>query len=180
MCWPRCCTKSRSWCGSDRDESITLLLLIYVGANGVEDERQRTPANAVEIAQMLLDAGAEGDAEADLYGGGVTTLGLAATSVHPERAGVQNALLKFLIDRGANLDPPSAGGNGHGLVIGCLENGRGPAAEFLAGAGAKLDLEAAAGVGRLDFVPRFFNSDGALTEGATRAQMQRGFLWACE
>src|SRR6476660_4919015 len=114
MCWPRCCTKSRSWRGSDRDESITLLLLIYVGANGVEDERQRTPANAVEIAQMLLDAGAEVDAEADLYGGGVTTLGPAATSVHPERAGVQNAVLKFLIDRGANLDHPSAGGNRHG------------------------------------------------------------------
>jgi hypothetical protein len=37
-------------------------LLIYVGANGVEDERQRTPANVVEIAQMLLDA--EVDAEA--------------------------------------------------------------------------------------------------------------------
>jgi hypothetical protein len=62
MCWPRCCTKSGSWCGSGRDESITLLLLIYVGANGVEDERQRTPANVVEIAQMLLDA--EVDAEA--------------------------------------------------------------------------------------------------------------------
>jgi hypothetical protein len=55
-----------------------LLWLIYVGVNGVEDERQRTPANAGEIVQVLLDAGAE----ADQYGGGVTTLGLAATSVH--------------------------------------------------------------------------------------------------
>jgi hypothetical protein len=28
----------------------------YVSANGVEDERQRTPRNAVEIATILLDA----------------------------------------------------------------------------------------------------------------------------
>jgi ankyrin repeat protein len=56
----------------------------------------------------------------------------------------------------------------------------GTSSRISGGAGAKLDLEAAAGVGRLDFVQRFFNSDRALTEGATRAQMQRGFLWACE
>src|SRR4030095_11282441 len=34
-------------------------LLHYVGANGVEGYRQRTPPNAVEIATMLLRAGAE-------------------------------------------------------------------------------------------------------------------------
>jgi hypothetical protein len=47
---------------------------------------------------------------------------------------------------------------------GSSECGRGPAAQFLAGAGAKLELEAAAGVGRLDFVQRFFNSGGASLE----------------
>ena len=36
-----------------------------------------------------------------MYGGGCTTLGLVATSVHPERAGVQNALMQILIDHGA-------------------------------------------------------------------------------
>ena len=50
-------------------------LLHYVGANGVEQDRQKTPRNVVEIARLLLTAGAEVDAEADLYGGGVTTLG---------------------------------------------------------------------------------------------------------
>jgi hypothetical protein len=155
-------------------------LLHYVGANGVEEERQKTPQNIVEIARLLLTAGAEVDAEVDLYGGGVTTLGLAATSVHPERAGVQNELLQVLIDHGADLDRPRAGGNGHGVVIGCLENGRGRAAEFLAGRGARLDLEAAAGVGRLDVVRGFFRGGGDLADGASRAQMQRGFLWACE
>ena len=34
-------------------------LLFYVAANGVEQGRQKTPANAVEIAKTLLDAGAE-------------------------------------------------------------------------------------------------------------------------
>ncbi|MGI8618939.1 MAG: hypothetical protein ACR2L6_07590 [Gemmatimonadaceae bacterium] len=36
-------------------------LLHYVGANGVEDARQKTPPNAVEVAKLLLDAGAEVD-----------------------------------------------------------------------------------------------------------------------
>jgi len=33
-------------------------LLHYVGANGIESFRQKTPANAVDIARLLLDAGA--------------------------------------------------------------------------------------------------------------------------
>src|SRR6185436_17061553 len=78
-------------------------LLNYVGANGVESHRQQTPQNAVAIARMLLDAGAEIDATGDMYGG-TTTLGLVATSIHPLQAGVQNALIDFLIERGASLD----------------------------------------------------------------------------
>jgi ankyrin repeat protein len=42
-----------------------------------------------------------------------------------------------------------------------------------------LDLEAAAGVGRLDVVQTFFNDDGTL-RNATNAQMESGFGWACE
>ncbi len=42
-------------------------LLHYVGANGVEGGRQKTPGNAVEVAKILLDAGAEVDAVADMY-----------------------------------------------------------------------------------------------------------------
>src|SRR5712664_3149225 len=37
-------------------------LLHYVAANGVEGYRQKTPKNAVEVAKMLLNAGAEVDA----------------------------------------------------------------------------------------------------------------------
>jgi ankyrin repeat protein len=66
------------------------------------------------------------------------------------------------------------------IVNGCLANGRGEAAEYLASRGAKLDLESASGVGRLDVVKSFFNADGTLTSNATVAQMRDGFTWACE
>src|SRR5262249_46354124 len=71
---------------SQREHHATLLH--YVGANGVEDERQRTPRNIVEIARILLDAGADIHSIADMYGGS-DTFGLAATSCHPIDAGVQ-------------------------------------------------------------------------------------------
>src|SRR5712691_9047458 len=76
-------------------------LLHYVAANGVEDERQRTPRNAVEVTRMLLEAGAEVDAEADVYGGGARTLGLVATSIHPAHAGVLVPLIELLLEAGA-------------------------------------------------------------------------------
>jgi hypothetical protein len=34
-------------------------LLHYISANGIEDFRQKTPKNIVEIAKLLLDAGAD-------------------------------------------------------------------------------------------------------------------------
>jgi len=154
-------------------------LLHYVGANGIEGFRQKTPKNAVKVAEILLKAGAEVDAMAEIYGGS-TTLGLVATSIHPMRAGVQNALIQTLLDYGAGIDHPGAAGNGHFVVNGCLANGRGEAAVFLARRGARLDLEGAAGVGRLDLVNSFFNENGSLKASATKAQMEAGFAWACE
>ena len=78
------------------------MLLHYVGANGVEGFRQRTPTNTVKVAQVLLDAGADVNAMADMYGG-ADTLGLAATSIHPITAGVQEELMAFLLSRGASI-----------------------------------------------------------------------------
>ena len=153
-------------------------LLHYVGANGIESWRQRTPSNAVEVARMLLDAGAEIESGADMYGPGCTTLGLVATSIHPKNAGVLGPLIDLLLARGARTDRPGA--NPHALVNGCLANGRAEAAEHLAARGAPLNLEGAAGVGRLDLVKSFFNADGTLTASATVAQMYDGFNWACE
>jgi hypothetical protein len=119
---------------------------------------------------------ADVNAESDAYGGRSTTLGLTATSWHPENAGVQLPLMELLIDHGAIIDGPVGGS----AVNGCLHNGRGEAAEFFADRGARLDLEAAAGVGRLDVVKSFFKDDGSLKPPATQKQMKDGFAWACE
>jgi hypothetical protein len=154
-------------------------LLHYVGANGVEGFRQRTPASAVQIAETLLKAGAEVDALADMYAGGCTTLGLVATSIHPQHAGLLKPLIDTLIAHGARLDTPGAG-RGDLLVNGCLANGRREAAELLASLGAPLDLEGVAGVGRLDLVKEYFDADGHLKPAATTEQMKDGMAWACE
>lgn len=159
---------------STREHRSTLLH--YVSANGVEDFRQRTPKNIVEITRLLLKAGADVNAESDAYGGRSTTLGLTATSCHPEDAGVQLPLMDLLIDKGAIIDGPDGGS----AVNGCLHNGRGEAAEYFASRGAHLDLEGAAGVGRLDVVKSFFKDDGSLKSSATEQQKLDGFSWACE
>jgi hypothetical protein len=159
---------------SPREHRSTLLH--YVSANGIEDFRQKTPKNIVAIAKLLLDAGADVNAESDAYGGRSTTLGLTATSCPPHDAGVQIPLMELLIERGATLDAADGGG----AVNACLRNGRGPAAEFLAGRGARLDMEGAAGVGRLDIVTSFFTDDGALKSPEMQPQMMDGFAWACE
>jgi ankyrin repeat protein len=159
---------------SPREHRSTLLH--YVSANGVEDYRQKTPTNAVEIATILLDAGAAVDAIADAYGKG-TPLGLTATSIHPLRAGVLIPLLEVLLARGASVNGAPGGWN---PVNACLANGRKLGSEFLANHGAKLDLEGAAGVGRIELVKTFFNEDGSLNYNATKPQMESGFIWACE
>jgi len=155
-------------------------LLHYVGANGVEGWRQRTPTNAEQVAEILLDAGAEVDATADMYQGGCTTLGLVATSVHPKLAGVLQPLIDLLLARGARVDAPAGGGNGARIVNSCLANGRLEAAAYLAQRATPIDLEAAAGIGRLDLVRSFFNPDGTLKPPATTTQLKDGFTWACE
>jgi hypothetical protein len=155
------------------------MLLHYVGANGVEAWRQRTPDHAVQIAEILLDAGVEVDAVANMYNGGCTTLGLVATSIHPQTAGVLHRLIDVLLSHGARLDAPG-GGNRSLIVNSCLANGRAAAAEYLVKCGAPLDLEAAAGTGSLEVVQSFFTMDGGLKPPATLAQLIDGFTWACE
>lgn len=151
-------------------------LLHYVGANGIEYFRQKTPRNAPDVARLLLRAGAVIDAQADMYGGGSTTVGLVATSITPVVSGVLVPLLDVLLDHGAVIDTPGTAS----IVNGCLRNGRLEAAQFLAGRGAPLDLEGAAGVGRLDLVERFFDTSGDLRPPSTREQLRDGFTWACE
>jgi ankyrin repeat protein len=169
---------------STREHHATLLH--YVGANAVEDYNQKTPKNAAQIAKILLNAGAE--VEADLgYGPkmrrrypermGSTTLGMVATSYHPAEAGVQIELLKILLDAGASINGLPGKWD---TVNAALHNGRGHAAQFLARCGARLDLESAAGTGQLEAVKNFFKKNGTLKSPATKKQLELGLMWACE
>lgn len=75
-------------------------LLHYVGSNGVETYRQRVPMNLAEITRLLVEAGADVNARADMYGGS-TALGLLVTSDHPAKAGVTDEVRKVLEAAGA-------------------------------------------------------------------------------
>ena len=133
---------------STREHRATLLH--YVAANGVENYRQTTPPNIVAVARLLLDTGASVDADADMYGGGATTLGLVVTSAHPRAMGMQNELADLLIERGARIGEP---------VHACLMNGCPEAAEHLVSRGAPVrTLEEAAGIGRLEIVRQYWEA----------------------
>ena len=75
-------------------------LLHYLGANGVESYRQVTPLNAVKIAECLIEAGANVNATANIYGGS-KPLGLLTTSAHPANAGVTANVAAVLEKAGA-------------------------------------------------------------------------------
>jgi ankyrin repeat protein len=129
-------------------------LLHYVAANGVEGYRQRTPRNAVEIAKALLQAGAEVDSLADLYGGRCTTMSLLVSSSHPAEAGVQVALVDTLVDFGASLEE-QGDGNWRSPLMTALIFGYRDTAEALVRRGAGVDhIAAAAGLGRLEETSR--------------------------
>ena len=79
-------------------------LLHYVGSNGVETHRQVVPRNLAAVTQVLVDAGADVNATAEMYGGGSTTIALLITSSHPAAAGVVDEVVRVLIDAGAETD----------------------------------------------------------------------------
>jgi hypothetical protein len=124
-------------------------LLHYVGANGVEGYRQKTPPNAVEIARTLLQAGAGPDAVADMYGAECTTMSMLVSSSHPAAAGLQAPLIELLLDFGAAIEGRGTRKWGGPLVT-ALTFGMSDAAKVLAKRGACIDLPAAAGLGLVD------------------------------
>ena len=129
-------------------------LLHYLAANGVEGHRQRSPENAVEIATLLLDAGADPNALSFAYGGECTIMSLLVSSSPPDKAGVQVPLVHLLIDRGATL-LPAGQGNWTSPIETALVFGKVEAARALVERGAPVDtLASAAGLGRIDDVRR--------------------------
>ena len=125
-------------------------LLHYVAANGVEGYRQKTPPAVVSIARALLEAGADPDALADLYGGQCTTLSLLVSSGHPAEAGVQIVLAETLVEAGASLEPTGRGPWTSPLQT-ALVFGYADTARALVRLGARVDsLSAAAGLGLVE------------------------------
>lgn len=132
-------------------------LLHYLAANGVEDYRQKSPANAVEVASMLLRAGADPDALADMYGGKHATLPMLVSSSPPAEAGVQVPLVDVLVQFGASVDPIGEG-TWRSPLMTALAFGFTDAAEALVRHGAKVErLSAAAGLGRVDLARTLMN-----------------------
>ncbi len=135
-------------------------LLHYLAANGVEGYREKTPKNAVEVARVLLHAGADVDALADMYGGQHTTMSMLASSDHPARAGVQVALVDTLLDYGAAVEGRGSGKWTSPLMT-ALAFGFRDAAEALVRRGAQVDTVAAsAGLGRLADAARLLATAG--------------------
>jgi hypothetical protein len=138
-------------------------LLHYVAANGVEQTRQRSPANAPAIARALLDAGAEPDAGSRSYGPEDTTLELLVSSSHPGEAGVQADLVELLCRAGAKVE--GLRGDGSPLWT-SITWGYRHSAERLVKCGARVDnVITAAALGYLDQVKRYFGADGRLITG---------------
>lgn len=153
----------------------------------------KTPPNAVEIANLLLDAGAPVDGLADTYGGDVyqTTMNLLVSSTHPAEAGLQSTLAEVLLDHGAAIN----GLEGHGSpILTALAFGYGDTADTLARRGATIDnVVMAAGVGRLDLVQSWVKDASTLVnhapykgpywvnipEDATK-QIEMALAWACK
>lgn len=151
--------RSRSW--------HRATLLHYLAANGVEDELQKSPKNAAEIARILIEAGAEVDALAETYGGGTnqTTLCLLVSSIHPAVAGVQPALVRVLCKAGAAVN--GVEDDGAPLATALLFSYR-KSVDMLVRCGARIDnLLFAAGAGDLERVQFFLHPDGRLRPEGT-------------
>ena len=169
-------------------------LLHYVAANGVEDFRQKTPPNAIAIAERLIAAGAKVDALADTYGGDVyqTTMNLLVSSTHPAEAGLQHKLVEVLLDHGAAID-----GLAHDSspILTALAFGYRESADTLARRGATIDhVVVAAAIGRLDLVQEWVSDANTLSNehgpykgpywvhipDDAKGQIELALAWACK
>ncbi|HKR08202.1 MAG TPA: ankyrin repeat domain-containing protein [Gemmatimonadaceae bacterium] len=149
-------------------------LLHYIAANGVENVRQKTPPNAVEVARLLLDAGADPDALAMMYDNLCTTMSMLVSSAHPAGAGLQADLAELLLDYGAAHRGP--GSEWQSDLMTALTFGYRKTAERLAARGAPVDnLPAAAGLGRIDETTRLLsNADERSKQIALALAAQHG------
>ena len=146
-------------------------LLHYLGANGLEADRQKTPPNAVAVLELLLARGAEPDALCATYGGGPaqTTLALLASSGWPAQAGLQRELVRTLCAHGA--DPNGIDDDGTPLATAISFSCR-DAVSGLVDAGARVDnVLFAAATGRVDVVAAEITADGVVRAGSPSSRV---------
>ena len=129
-------------------------LLHHVAGNPL---RVPLPANVVELAAFLIEAGAEVNARTLSPTNGVTTMDLVLTSQHASEAGVSPALIDLLLAHGARLDLLAPD-----VLHRSLSNHATRAAERLIELGAEVDLCAAAALGRMDRLRDAFDPAGKL------------------
>lgn len=149
-------------------------LLHYAAANGVEDHRQVVPANAVEIADLLIARGGDVNAQCGMGGGGPGSTALVAlvTSGHPREAGLMAPLVRAWARGGGNLN--GVGDDGLPMTYAFLFRNV-EAARVLAEYGARVDNAAnAAGLGRVDLLENLIAPGSPPTADPTRL---RQALW---
>ena len=149
------------------------MLIHYVAANGVEDERQSTPANAVDVANVLIDAGAEIDATFLDGGSGTTPLVSLVTSFHPHKSGVAAELVSVFVDAGARVD--GLKGDGEPLRL-ALSSEYPESVQALLKCRAKImNVEVAAGLGEFELIEKFVDEGGL-----ARRELEEAFWSACK
>jgi hypothetical protein len=143
-------------------------LLHHVAGNPIRGE---LPDNIVDVARVVLEAGADPDAGC---GGGPaqpgtangTTLGLVVTGAQAHIQGHTEALIDMLLEHGATLDRDAGM---FGTLYHTVEHkGQRGVARMLYERGVQADLPTAAGLGDLDLVRTFFGVDGGVLPDSDR------------
>ena len=119
-------------------------LLEFIAENPIR--HGTSPKNIVEVAQVILDAGADRRAMNE-------TLGLVSTGRVPRECGVQIALIDLLCDRGCDPD---------GALEAAAAHGEFEAADALIRRRAKISLPVAAALGRGEDAEALLSSSGDL------------------
>jgi ankyrin repeat protein len=151
-------------------------LLHHVAANPGWDRPR--PKNIVEVARLLLEHGA--DANASTLGPTrSTTMGLVITSKQASDADASGPLIQLLLEFGAKLDLKASGGiipdwGERNILDSPLANHAPRAADKLIALGAKVDICAAAALGRMDWLRDCFDRGGNLRSRARRSGMSQG------
>ena len=132
-------------------------LLEFVAENPVRNDG--LPPNIIEIARVILDAGARSDPRSVQ-----STLNLVSSGRVVRECGVQAALIDLLCDCGA--DPDTA-------IGAALGNGEFEAVGALIARGARVDLRVAAGTGRLE-------EARSTAADASAQERHLAFAWAAQ